>query len=355
MSRLNQETMRSLAAHLGVSAMTVSRALRGARDVSAQTRDRVVQAAAKLGYRHNPAAATLMSHIRRRRVSTYRGKIAWLDAGHVPIHLDVSRWVHPLHEGVRQRAEQSGYILDDLWLNDPLLPIDRLNAILIARGIQGLIIPGHHPTLNLIEWGRYACTTTLSSPLAPPVHLAGTDFAHGIGEAIVHLRQHGCRRVGLMLHSVQDQGRGRVQRAIFMLEMASLPARDQVPVLLLPDPSDTPTLIAAFGDWVRRYQPEAVLCDDENALDWARTLCIAVPGELGLVHLTRHLYLTQWAGIDQQEDQIGAAAVDLVVGQLARGERGFPSFQKEVLIKGKWVEGETLQPQQVDRAVPSAV
>jgi len=50
------------------------------------------------------------------------------------------------------------------------------------------------------------------------------------------------------------------------------------------------------------------------------------------------------SGTDQREDQIGAAGVDLVVEQLVRGELGIPPFQKEVLIKGEWVEGPTVRP-----------
>jgi hypothetical protein len=48
-----------------------------------------------------------------------------------------------------------------------------------------------------------------------------------------------------------------------------------------------------------------------------------------------------FAGIDQKSDLVGAAAVDLVVDQLHRNERGVPALQKLVLIEGVWVEGAT--------------
>lgn len=58
--------IRSLAAHLGLSIGTVSRALNGQADVSAATRARVIEAAQALGYSPNQAGRSL----RRKRTST---------------------------------------------------------------------------------------------------------------------------------------------------------------------------------------------------------------------------------------------------------------------------------------------
>lgn len=337
-------SVRAVAAQAGVSPMTASRVLRGDKCVTPARRARVLRAAAVLGYHLNPAVSSLMSHIRRRRVAAYRGKIAWLNSGPRPRNMDESPWDRPLYEGVRQRAEQYGYILDDVWLNDPLLRPDQINDMLIARGIHGLIISNPHPCIDRIQWKRFASATTMTSPLAPPVYLAGTDFMHGVREAFSNLRRHGYGRIGLVLHPIHDQSRQGLQRAGYLLETSSLPAGDTLPVLLLPNPYTLPVQSAAFGNWLQRHHPDAVICSDEHVLDWALSLGIAVPNELGLVHLNRHHYLKQWAGIDQRENQIGVAVVDLVVEQINRGEYGLPPSQKEVLIKGEWVEGPTLRP-----------
>ena len=52
-------TMREVATSLGVSVMTVSRAIRGDRGISAATRHRVLQAVTELGYRPNDSARRL--------------------------------------------------------------------------------------------------------------------------------------------------------------------------------------------------------------------------------------------------------------------------------------------------------
>jgi hypothetical protein len=38
---------------------------------------------------------------------------------------------------------------------------------------------------------------------------------------------------------------------------------------------------------------------------------------------------------------VGAAAVDTVVAQIHRNERGVPVFPKTVMIEGSWMDGET--------------
>jgi hypothetical protein len=49
------------------------------------------------------------------------------------------------------------------------------------------------------------------------------------------------------------------------------------------------------------------------------------------------------AGIDQQTDVLGAAAVDLLVEQLHHNERGPPEHPKMVMTEGLWREGETVR------------
>jgi LacI family transcriptional regulator len=54
-------SIKQLAAHLGLSKSTVSRALNGYADVNEQTRDKVLKAAQEIGYKANPTAKRLAS------------------------------------------------------------------------------------------------------------------------------------------------------------------------------------------------------------------------------------------------------------------------------------------------------
>ena len=57
------------------------------------------------------------------------------------------------------------------------------------------------------------------------------------------------------------------------------------------------------------------------------------------MHLTAEL--AGCAGIDQNNEQVGAAAVDLVVEQLHGNSYGLPEIPKTVLIEGRWITGTT--------------
>jgi len=228
---------------------------------------------------------------------------------------------------IRRCAEELGYLVEDFWLSDPQLNPRRLTRVLQARGIQGLILPGPHPHLDLLDWFRFAAATT-HAVLPWPLHRVGHDALHGSRLAFTRLRERGYRRIGLMLHESHDLTSGGVERAAYLLETAALPSAQRTPILMVPRHSAiAPRTL--FDEWVRRRQPDAVLCSDESVLGWTRELGLEVPARLALASLGRHPHLTQWAGIDMYEDRIGAAAVDLVVGQLNSGELGVPPFQKD--------------------------
>lgn len=353
MAGREQATVRSIAVHAGVSHMTAARALRGDAHVAPATRERVLQAAESLGYRRNPIVSTLMSAIRCRHVAAYRGKLAWLHAGASPRSMYTMPWQRPLFQGVCDRAEQTGYLLDVVWLNGLELKAGQLTKLLLARGVQGLIIPALHPALADLDWSRFVAAATTVLPQSSLVHQAGTHFAHGMRECTDQLRSHGYRRIGLAMHGFHNREHRELEHAVHLLDAAAMPPRDRVPFLLHAAQDDAGCM-REFGLWVRRCRPDAVICYDENVLGWVRALGMDVPGELGLAHLNRHDYLVEWAGIDQHEEQIGAAAVDLVVGQIARGEVGLPPFQKQLLIKGEWVEGRTVCPVRAPLRAPFA-
>lgn len=341
MERKTRPTIRAIAEKTGVACSTVSRALRHHPRISAATRAKVAAAAQRLGYELNPMASSVMSHVQRGEVSDCCGKIAWLSL--VPAdEIDTVPWLRALHRGAKTRAVQSGFLLEDFWLNGKAFPGDRTTAILQARGVQGLVIPNYHPYLDELKWDCFANAVILTPRLALPLHMAGADHLSGTRRAVQQLRSLGYERIGLVLHPFHETSNQGADRAAFLLETAATPARCRIPILWLPEEATEAQLIACFDRWIKRNQPDVVMGVDERFLGWARTLNIDVPSRLGLVHLSRHPHLPEWAGIDHHEEQIGSAAVDLVTGQLMRGERGIPSFRKQVLITGTWVDGETV-------------
>jgi LacI family transcriptional regulator len=77
-------------------------------------------------------------------------------------------------------------------------------------------------------------------------------------------------------------------------------------------------------------------------MTWLRRLGKQIPRDVGFA-------MVNWgpdrdcAGVDQNNRAVGAAAVDLVVGQLYRNECGIPEVAKVVQVESRWVDGPTVR------------
>ena len=49
--------------------------------------------------------------------------------------------------------------------------------------------------------------------------------------------------------------------------------------------------------------------------------------------------------MNQHNDAVGEAAVDMVVGQIHRNESGIPPYPRATLIGASWVDGQSVRPQ----------
>jgi hypothetical protein len=54
--------------------------------------------------------------------------------------------------------------------------------------------------------------------------------------------------------------------------------------------------------------------------------------------------MTGWAGMNQNNETVGANAVDLLSSHLMRGELGLPLSAKVLQVESQWVEGDSLNP-----------
>src|SRR5688572_21345076 len=133
---------RRIAQLAGVSATTVSLALRNSPKIPAATRQRILRHARRLGYRPNAKVAELMAQLRTKPAP---GEEACF--GVISFYESARPWEHSLHfqriyEGMTQRAEALGYRLEPFWLRGPGMTYRRLRDILAARGVQGLLCFG---------------------------------------------------------------------------------------------------------------------------------------------------------------------------------------------------------------------
>lgn len=129
--RKNGATIVDIARKLGVSAMTVSRALTGSAEVSEKTRQKVVRCAEQLGYRPNRWARSLVT-----RRSSIVGVV-------IP---DIAHsYFAEITRGIEEEVEKAGY---DLLLChsclDPRKEETEIETLLGSR-VEGLIVASEQP------------------------------------------------------------------------------------------------------------------------------------------------------------------------------------------------------------------
>jgi len=138
--------MKDVAELAGVSAMTVSCALRNSPKVLPATRERILEAASSLGYRPDPEISKLMMHLRQPTQHSFSHQLAFINSWPDPRE-HLKGYVGMLFHGARHRAAQLGFDLEPFWLLEPGMTDSRLSSILYSRGIRGVLLaPWQHPS-----------------------------------------------------------------------------------------------------------------------------------------------------------------------------------------------------------------
>lgn len=330
-------TLRSLAAEAGVSPMTVSLALRGSPEVSTATRQRLQRLAAERGYRPDPAVAKLMHHLRTRRPAKFRACLAGLGE-RWPEEMRSAQFLTRLRNGLRARAEALGYTFEVFALEDYPKPA-QLRRVLQSRGIEGVVLlPLLHPRAidRVLDWGAFAAVTATSSVLSPAFHSVLPRHFDNLLEACARLRAAGYRRIGLAISQDWDVRVNHRWSGAIAWNNAHGGGEPVAPFLGAGDLRVNPAELRA---WLERERPDVVISDSFVPGLWDEVVR-PLPARLRPRRVT-----TNWpqpdaeAGIDQQVERIGAAAIDVLSGLLNRGEKGLPEQPTTTVVHGAWVAG----------------
>lgn len=336
----NTPTLRSIAAQLGLSIATVSEALRESPRVAEETRARVLAVARKVSYRRNPLVSTVMSMVRSSRQQTLRGSIAALNFAESP-----DKTLIPFHqavfEGAAQRGAELGYHLELFWIGPHGIRLRRITQILAARNIQGvMVMPFAEPRdLSELPWHEYSGVGMDYALAQPVLHTVLPDHHLTVFNALLRLKERGYRKPGLFVLNLKDRRlKYRFSSTYQGFTHAHLPD-----ALIPPLSTDNPTR-EGFLAWFRQYRPDVIVSHVQASIDWLASIRVQVPRDVGFVHLNHLERLGPCAGIDMRPRGMGAAAVESVVAQIHRNERGVPAVPKTITIEGLWIEGPTIRP-----------
>jgi LacI family transcriptional regulator len=324
-------TLREVAKAAGMSVSAVSYALRGASNIPAETAARVRRVAERLGYRPNARVGELMAHIRRARPLGQAEPLAFVYLERDRAAAKQNAFAQIVEAAARRHAAERGYRMDTFWLSEVDGNARRLAGILSARGISGVLFA---PTVGRerIElawpWEDFAVAVVGMSELSVSPPRAGHHHYEAMREVLRRLAASGVRRPVALLETMTNERAHRGWQAAWLACGPAGAARR----LWFDDAGDT----AALAAWLERMKPDALIADHAELLAKARGA--------GWAGSKKQSVVLSWypgvecGGIDQGYDVIAAHAVDLVVMQLQRNERGLPEPAPMLLFPGRWRE-----------------
>ncbi|KUP94994.1 LacI family DNA-binding transcriptional regulator [Tritonibacter horizontis] len=305
-------TIQDVAAEAGVSTATVSRTLSKPSVVAEATREAVLAAVERTGYRINATA----SNLRRQRTGSVIALVPNLaNPFFSQILAGINSVLHPVGYGLLVADTQAGPNLDDRLSG--YLQSGMADGLILFDGtlpVEPLTTPGRPPVILACEW--------MDDDL-PSVR---TENARGASLAVTHLLEMGHRHIG---HITGPKGNVLSQtRLSGYVETLSLHQHEQRDDWIFDGDFSMDSGAAAAQKWLQlKDRPTALFCaSDEMAIGFMGAVQhqgIRVPEDVSLVgfdnievvgHLSPAL-----TTIRQRRTQIGEQAARLLLDMIEAG------------------------------------
>jgi DNA-binding LacI/PurR family transcriptional regulator len=348
--------LREIAERLGVSKMTVSRALREGTSVDAGLRSRIQQTAREIGYQPDMRISQVMSAIRKSKFPQYRETLAlvWTHKNPTPD----SSFNEEILSGARLQAEQLGYKLDEFRLTDQAMSGRALSHILYSRGIRGALIapPGDERSYPHIwlDWKNISAVLIGRSFVNRGIARVQPDHHFACALAVRRLKRLGYRRIGLVLSRAFDDKTGRLVSSAFA-GYHPLGYKESGKLVFIHETPDS----KALDKWISQTRPDVVVAHFENGFPRREQLQGPCGRKVDLVALNWNRRQPSVAGVNLQVPRIGEAAVDLLVLRMQRNIFGLEETAPTVQVPGAWMDGLSIRPApesadaEADELVPS--
>jgi len=328
--RRRPPTMQDVARALGVSTMTVSRALRDGTSINAETREAVLRAADELGYVFDSTAANL----RRQRT----GFVAVL----IP-SIDNANFADTVGALSAALAAQQLQPLLGATAYDPRQE-EALVEQMLRRRPEAIVVTGGRHTARcrrLLETAHIPVVEIWDNPAAPIGHIVGFSNARSAEIVVDHLAAQGFRRIAFLGGDAAGDARGRQRREGFVAAMRRHGLEPSRRVATGTPPVSMRSGALAMCDLLARFpDTEAVACVSDLAAFGALSECqrrgIRVPGAIAIAGFGNfeiaESCVPALTTVDPAPRQIGRAAAAIVKRALAGGDRRETIIIEPVLI-----------------------
>src|SRR5882757_1871649 len=202
-------TLLDIAKRVGVAKTTVSMALRESHQVSYARRQEIQRVAKEMGYVPDPFLSGLAAHSRERVSAKNHGVLAWFNHWKDPKRLLQFKEFKGYLRGAREAATRFGYRVDEVRWERDCSP-KRFERILLARGIEGILVPPHNELLDWqdFDWTKFSVIRFGMSVQNPDSNLVTSDAYRATVMAIKQIHDYGYRRIGLTVNEEYNQRLG---------------------------------------------------------------------------------------------------------------------------------------------------
>jgi LacI family transcriptional regulator len=319
-------TQRTIAREAGVSAVTVSLALRNHASIPEPTRKRIHNIAEAQGYQSDPNITKLMHHLRMRRTKNLSSNLVALRKRPE----SKSHYQSKVLVGVMEQAARLGYALEVINLEEPSLSPAKLGKILRNRGVEGLVLLPMEPAdlSDLTDWSRFSVVATSYSVLKPRFNTVVPNQFSNMLKLCAQLAAAGENRIGIVTTIAHDlKVNHRFISAYFWHTMSG--NGTVIPPLLVESHLQVHRHLLK---WIEKHDPKVILTFQNNIdlnlpeevrrrIKWVRTgLASNADGQ---------------SGIFENPKEVGRAAIDVLAGMLQRGDRGIPISPRCTEIEGE--------------------
>jgi len=337
-------TMQTIADALGVGKVTVSRAFKGDPKCGAALRAKILAKAEALGYAPDPLQRVHMAQLRAGTAAEQGAVIVMLDVHDRGRGLEENVSNARFVRGARDRAESIGLKLEVFRPFADGIPLQRLMGIFRARGIHGLImgpVPEERSELDL-KLDGVAAVAIAHSLRAPALHRVGHNHYAALRSVMERMYAQGTRRFGLALQPDMDARVGQRWHAAFSefrRTHTSCRFSFYEPELSVAEKMPDEATRRAMEAWLDAEEPGVVF----GISAWLPAALAVLRPEGGCRYVDLDWYPGKFpmpvAGIDQNFEGIGAAAVDEIMALWGRQEYGVPEASKTILLQGGWRGG----------------
>jgi LacI family transcriptional regulator len=323
--------MKDIARDLGVSVVTISKALRGHPDISKATRERILLKAKELGYRPNLTARSLV---------TGRSSLIGLivpDLIH-PFFTDIAR-------GLSLAMRREGYFLViSSSEEDADLEREEIEQMLAHR-LDALIVAtcqSSPESLRMVQQGDTPLVLLDRSFKELPAHFVGSDD-YAVGKlATEHLLAVGCRRISHIRGPENSVGQRRLKGYLDTLKKhgMEMPA-DYLIQAPNADVNGQQNGASAFRRFQKlRQPPDGIFCCNDvvamGVIAAALSQGLAVPKDLAVIGCGNLHYDSEirvpLSSIDQRSAEIGQRAARLILDILAaRADKSTLGYREIIL------------------------